>query len=273
MVREGGNEVQRVAVEPGFEGTGRRETNFDGHYANAIAGAVVHAIRNHLPPEAANNPDSPNLQPTHSPGVTAFDFASGIRNPPKRPRFSPPSLFDNVRKRKRGKKAQAVKVISYVRDVILLPMEFKKRDGEICIPRCGKRSLLGKAGLVGKLELSSDMSDEDVRREICEVFATPMGLSEPDLKINNFFRFTYLQRAGAGSRSLCLPSVKDNFEWNGRQVASLAKAGSFIYLMAEEELPGYNLMVSFVTFCSSYAYWCVFVLIDEEGISSGHIQW
>ena len=88
------------------------------------------------------------------------------------------------------------------------------------------------------------MSDSDVRREVCEVFAIPMGLTELDMKNCNLFPYTYLQRAGSGSRSLCLPSVKETFEWNGKQVASLAKSGSFIYLLAQDELPGYNILVS-----------------------------
>ena len=40
---------------------------------------------------------------------------------------------------------------------------------------------------------------EAVRREFCKVFAKPMGLGELD----ELFPFEYLQRTGAGSRSLC----------------------------------------------------------------------
>ena len=140
-------------------------------YADAIAGAVVHAIQNRLPPGTRGDPGfhfSSNRSRAH--GATTFDFASDIRSTAKRPCYSPPSIFSNLRKRRKGKSAPAAKIVTYVRDVILLPMEFKNRNGEICIPRCGKRSLLGQAGLVGKVEICSDMSDEDVRREIWKFF-------------------------------------------------------------------------------------------------------
>lgn len=73
------------------------------------------------------------------------------------------------------------------------------------------------------------MTAEDVKREICEVFATPMGLEESDIKNNQLFPFTYLQKTGAGTRSLHIPAVKDTFEWSAKQVASLAKSSNFIY--------------------------------------------
>ena len=48
----------------------------------------------------------------------------------------------------------------------------------------------------------------------------------------------YLQKTGMGSRSLCLPAVSPSFEWNGRQVAGLARSGGFIYILAAGCLPG-----------------------------------
>ena len=216
-------------------------------YAEAIAGAVANVLRERFPPVpsssvSASLPTNPNLQDTPR---TSFNLASELRSTAKRPKFSPPSLFEGLRsRRKKGKSAQPSKTVHYMRDVVLLPLEFKSRSGEISFPRGSRRTQLGKAGLVGKVELDSSMSDMQVRQEICEVFATPMGMSQDDIKENRFFSFSYLQRAGSGSRSLCLPSVKDDFQWNGRQVASLAKSGAFIYILAEEELPGYNKMVS-----------------------------
>ena len=206
------------AYTPGREDTLQLDTTPSGRYAEAIAGAVANVLRERLPPVSVPSPSA-------------------------RTKFSPPTLFQDVRSR-RGRKKQASKLVSYVRDIILLPMEFRSRDGEISIPRSSRRNKLGKAGLVGKIEIDSTMTDSDVRREVCEVFAVPMGLSESDIGKNHPFPFTYLQRAGAGSRSLCLPSVKASFQWNGRQVASLAKSGSFIYLLAEAELPGYQSAVS-----------------------------
>ena len=85
------------------------------------------------------------------------------------------------------------------------------------------------------------MTPEEVKSEICQVFMTPMALSKDDIANKKFFEFSYLQKTGVGSRSLCLPSVSQSFEWNGRQVASLAKSGGFIYILAARELPGCNL--------------------------------
>lgn len=80
------------------------------------------------------------------------------------------------------------------------------------------------------------MSEKEVRMEICKVFAKPMGLcvvtEEGDL-----LPFKYLQRTGAGSRTLCVPSVATTFEWNGRQVSTLAKSGGIIYILADSTMP------------------------------------
>jgi len=95
-------------------------------------------------------------------------------------------------------------------------------------------------GLFGKVELTSLMSAEEVKFEICQVFMIPMGLTKDDMANKCLFEFSYLQKTGLGSCSLCLPAVSHSFEWNGRHVASLAKSGGFIYILAAKELPGCN---------------------------------
>ncbi|XP_019855226.1 PREDICTED: uncharacterized protein LOC109584088 [Amphimedon queenslandica] len=84
------------------------------------------------------------------------------------------------------------------------------------------------------------MNEDEVRTEICEVFAAPMGLTVDDIKTGKRFNYTYLLRSGCNSRSLCVPTVKDTFQWTGKQVASLAKSGSFIYILAKELLPAWE---------------------------------
>lgn len=126
----------------------------------------------------------------------------------------------------------------YVREVVLLPKEYAKGN-IVSVPRCGSRTELGRAGLIGKIEFHSNMSAEEMCTEVCEVFAVPMGLSVEDIKSKRFFKYDYLQKAGNGSKSLCVPTTKDTFEWSGRQVASLAKSGSFIYLAARKNLLGW----------------------------------
>ncbi len=209
----GGSDLQSPASEP--------STDMPSVYAEVIAGAVATAIRERFP-SASPSPSIPlpfpsNSQSSHSVPAerSTFDLACDLR---KRPKFNPPSLFENMRSRRSRKKGgrQQSKFISYVRDIVLLPMDAKGQDGIISIPRSSKRVMLGKAGLVGKLEITSIMSDYDVRKEICEVFGTPMGLVDSNIKNNQLFPFTYLQRAGSGCRSLCVPSVKADFEWTGR---------------------------------------------------------
>ena len=63
------------------------------------------------------------------------------------------------------------------------------KNGDISIPRSGKRTKLGKAGLVGKIEIDSSVSDTDVRREMCQVFAGPMGHTSEDIKEGRLFLF------------------------------------------------------------------------------------
>lgn len=64
------------------------------------------------------------------------------------------------------------------------------------------------------------MNELDVCQEVCEVFSEVMGLSADDIANGHLFEYSYLQKAGAGSRSLCIPSVKESFKWNAKQVAS-----------------------------------------------------
>ena len=80
------------------------------------------------------------------------------------------------------------------------------------------------------------MTDTEIRTEICKAFVKQMGLTTLALEQGELFPFRYLQRTGAGSRTLCVPSVSDSFEWCGRQVSTLAKSGGMIYILAEISL-------------------------------------
>ena len=134
------------------------------------------------------------------------------------------------------------KATLYQRDIMCLPCNSRGRDdGVIQIPRGKCRARLAEAGLLGKVELTSVMDAEEVKSEICQVFMVPMALSKNDIANKRFFEFSYLQKTGMGSRSLCLPAVSSGFEWNGRQVAGLARSGGYIYILAAGSLPGCNL--------------------------------
>lgn len=95
-------------------------------YAEAIAGAVVNALRDRLPPStaASNIPRS------------TYEIASDLRPKAKHPKFSPPSMFESIRNRRSKKKTgESSKTNFYVRDVFLLPMKFQGSGGDISIPR------------------------------------------------------------------------------------------------------------------------------------------
>ena len=77
-------------------------------------------------------------------------------------------------------------------------------------------------------------------KEVCRVFIGPMCLSETDIEKDSLFKFSFLQRTGAGSKTLCVPAVAESFKWDGKNVSSLAKAGQIIkfYIRANSTLLG-----------------------------------
>ena len=156
--------------------------------------------------------------------------------PTKSKKRSLPSILSARKKQKASKKP-----VSYVQDIALLPKDWARDRSHICIPRKDRRKFLSDSGLIGKVVFSSDMSGSDMVKEISKVFARPLKLSQ-----DQSFSFKYLQRAGEGSRSLCCPTVKENFEWTGRMVSTLAKSGSCIYLLAEDDIPS---LYDFVSYC------------------------
>ncbi len=94
---------------------------------------------------------------------------------------------------------------------MLLSSYMKSQEGKVIIPRGYRRTYLAEHGLIGKIQFTSDMSAEDFCDEICRVFANPMGLQQSNAEETKNFSFSYLQRTGAGSRSLCLPAVSPTF--------------------------------------------------------------
>lgn len=122
-----------------------------------------------------------------------------------------------------------------------LPRSYRNLEsGNIPIPRTEKRYAIAEAGLIGKVEFGSDMSDLEVRQEICKVFAKPMGLIKTSIEQGEIFQFTYLRRTGPGSHTLCVPSVSGTFEWDGKKVSTLAKSSGIIYILADSYLPEFD---------------------------------
>lgn len=140
---------------------------------------------------------------------------------------------------KRSKSGTQPKSVVYLRDIFCLPLDCQSDSGTIAIPRGTRRNFLAskEVGLLGKIEFQSSWTAEKMRQENSLVFARPFELNR-DIKNNGRrINFDYLQRTGAGSRTLCVPTISASFEWNGKQVASLAKSGGIIYILANEDIP------------------------------------
>ena len=77
------------------------------------------------------------------------------------------------------------------------------------------------------------MSPDEIRNVIC---SSPMQLSQEGIERGDLFPFKYLQRLGAGSRTLHVPVLSSSITWSERQVATLAKSSGMIYIMASSTL-------------------------------------
>ena len=177
--------------------------------------------------------DAGTERPRSSMYARLADLSQEHTRVPKRSNSIPaPSFF--LSKRKKG--CQASKATQYVRDILCLPSSWCTGP-QISIPRRDKRSFLTDNGLLGKIEFNSAMSSKDMILEVSRVFASQVGLSKTEIEDEGKrFNFFFLQRTGAGSRTLCKPSVAESFEWNGKHVASLAKSGGLIYIQAMDTL-------------------------------------
>ena len=82
--------------------------------------------------------------------------------------------------------------------------------------------------LIGKIRLSSDISEREIFQEIRSVFNVPMG-DDPD------FEFKLLQIAGGSCKSLSIPTVLSSFKWKTSSVAG-RNAKTLIYILAVDVL-------------------------------------
>ena len=138
-------------------------------------------------------------------------------------------MFTERRSRSQsGPKSKKAKTTTYDRDVVCLPKSYPSRDGRYVIPRKETRADLASKGLIGKLRLVSDMTEEDILSEIRSVFEVPMG-NDPN------FPFLFLQRCGPGSNALTAPSLSASFSWTAKEVVRLAGQGC-LYGKAESDL-------------------------------------
>ena len=139
-------------------------------------------------------------------------------------RTSLPSAF--LAKQRKQKTTRMAKLFTYDRDIICLPRWYAKKKETIKIPR--SRDDLSKHGLIGKVRLSSDMTEEEVLDEIRSVFHVQMN-DDP------FFEFHILQATGSTSKSLTIPAVSSSFKWTAAAIAGKNSKAS-IYILARDKL-------------------------------------
>ena len=99
-------------------------------------------------------------------------------------------------------------------------------DGIMPIPR-KKKDTLVTFGLVGRIHLESDWTEDDVKAEVRSAFNDATGG-------DNSFPFKFLQIAGTGSKSLMVPRVSASYKWTPREVAG--RADRPIYILLEKDL-------------------------------------
>ncbi len=100
------------------------------------------------------------------------------------------------------------------------------------IPRSASvRDYLGKNGLIGKIQLESSMTEEQIFSEVRSVFKQAMGSCAT-------FGFEILQPTGGVSKSLTIPAMSSSFRWTASSIASKS-AKQPIYILAVDELQVY----------------------------------
>jgi len=96
------------------------------------------------------------------------------------------------------------------------------------IPRGKKaRQYLARHGLLGKITLTSDMTESQIMSEICSVFNDSFG--------RDGLRFTILQPTGGFSKSLTIPQLGSMYKWSASSVAG-KNSKVPIYILANEPL-------------------------------------
>lgn len=118
---------------------------------------------------------------------------------------------------------------TYDRDIICLPRSFRTPSGLIPIPRQrDKREFLAVNKLIGKIRLTSEMSEKCILKEIRSLFKLPMD-DDSD------FQFEFLQQSGGGSKSLNVPVISSTFKWTASAVCG-KNSKTPIYILAKDKL-------------------------------------
>ena len=136
-----------------------------------------------------------------------------------------PSRFLKKFTQKQTASKSSSRLYTYDRDIICLPKECCKSN-IIHIPR--NRECLSKDGLIGRIRLTSDMSEDDIFDEIRSVFRIPMAGADR-------FSFNVLQSAGGQSKMLVIPALSNSYKWTASALAP-KNVKTPIYILAREPL-------------------------------------
>ena len=135
-----------------------------------------------------------------------------------------PTIFARGKFSKKRKSSTLTQV--YDRDIICLPFNHPNNARVFAFPRGKVRVNLGRQGLIGKIRLDSNMSEDEIFSEISSCFLHKFGEE---------FSFKILQSAGVGSKSLVIPALSNNYEWKAKEVANSGGSRA-IYVWALTEL-------------------------------------
>ena len=81
-------------------------------------------------------------------------------------RFPIPSAIRKRRKNMPDHKPMKP-VTCYIRDILCLPRSYRNvESGNVPIPRTERRNTIAEAGLIGKVEFRSDMTDQEGRKSV-----------------------------------------------------------------------------------------------------------
>ena len=121
------------------------------------------------------------------------------------------------------------------------------------IPR--NREALCEAGLIGRIRLTSDMSEEEIFDEIRSVFKIPM-------EENKNFEFDILQSAGGSTKNLVVPALSSSYQWTASAIAP-KNVKTPIYILAKEPLK-VVLQVIFSISCALKRHLCIHSLLTAS---------
>ena len=116
---------------------------------------------------------------------------------------------------------------------------------------------LAKNGLIGKIWLTSMMTEEMIFDEIWSVFRGPMNG-------NTEFLFEVLQPMGGTSKCLAIPSLSNSIKWTASAIVP-KNAKSPLYILAKEPLVKIGTCVwtytGIILNCMSKLYWLLSVIL------------